>query len=134
MHSLLPHPLWVFAPQTTSQGNLPSLAYLKLQLLASLTGAHFLFCISSNYCLHLIFYMGICAQSLQSCLPLCDPMDCSCQTPLSTGFFQAKVLEWVAMPSSGIFPTQGSNLHHPVSPTLQADSLPTEPLGKHYIL
>ena len=33
MHSLLPHSLWVFAPQTTSQGNLSSLAYLKLQLL-----------------------------------------------------------------------------------------------------
>ena len=41
VHSLLLHPLWVFAPQTTSQGNLSSLAYLKLQLLASLTGAHF---------------------------------------------------------------------------------------------
>ena len=31
--------------------------------------------------------------------------------PLSKGILQAKILEWVAMPSSrGIFPTQGSNL------------------------
>ena len=86
MHSLLPHPLWVFAPQTASRGNRSSLAHLKLQLLTSLTGAHFLFHISSNYCLHLKFYMGICTQSLQSCLPLCNPIDCSCQTPLSMGF------------------------------------------------
>ena len=28
----------------------------------------------------------VCAQSLQSCLTLCDPMDCSCQAPLSMGF------------------------------------------------
>ena len=32
------------------------------------------------------------------------------QAPLSTGILQARILEWVAMPSSrGIFPTQGSN-------------------------
>ena len=48
----------------------------------------------------------------QLCLTLCDPMDCtplgsSVQAPL---VLQARILEWVAMPSSrGIFPTQGSN-------------------------
>ena len=32
------------------------------------------------------------------------------QAPLSTGILQARILEWVAMPSSrGIFPSQGSN-------------------------
>ena len=35
-----------------------------------------------------------------TCLTLCDPMDCSPQVPLSMGIFQAKILEWVAMPSS----------------------------------
>ena len=25
----------------------------------------------------------LCAKSLQSCLTLCNPMDCSCQAPLS---------------------------------------------------
>ena len=46
----------------------------------------------------------------QSCLTLCDPMYCS-QAPLSPGkILQARILEWVAMPSSkGIFPTQGLN-------------------------
>ena len=36
-------------------------------------------------------------QLLQSCQTLCDPMD---QAPLSMGFFPARILEWVAMPSS----------------------------------
>ena len=31
---------------------------------------------------------------------LCDLMDCSCQTPLSMGFLQARILEWVAISSS----------------------------------
>ena len=36
----------------------------------------------------------------QSCLTLCEPMDCSHQAPLSMGIFQARILEWVVMPSS----------------------------------
>ena len=31
------------------------------------------------------------------------------QAPLSVGILQARILEWVDTPSSGIFPTQGSN-------------------------
>ena len=44
---------------------------------------------------------SVCAQSLQSCLVFCDPMHCSRQAPLSMGTLQARMLEWVAMPSSG---------------------------------
>ena len=40
----------------------------------------------------------MCAKSLQSCLTLSDPMDCS--PPCSLGILQARVLEWVAVPSS----------------------------------
>jgi len=36
----------------------------------------------------------------QSCLTLCKPMDCSHQAPLSMGILQARILEWVVMPSS----------------------------------
>ena len=39
------------------------------------------------------------AKSLQSCPTLCDPMDLPHQAPLSMGILQAKILEWVAMPS-----------------------------------
>ena len=50
------------------------------------------------------------------------------QAPLSMGILQARILEWVAMPS---FPTQESGIK-PRSPVLQAESLPSEPLGKPY--
>ena len=45
------------------------------------------------------------------------------QAPLSMGILQARILEWVAMPSS-----RGSS--QPRSPTLEADSLPSEPPEK----
>ena len=39
-----------------------------------------------------------------------DPMDCSPPDPLPMGILQARILEWVAMPSlQGIIPTQGLN-------------------------
>ena len=42
---------------------------------------------------------------------------------------QARILEWVAMPSSGDLPNPGIE---PRSPTLQADSLLSEPPGRPY--
>ena len=47
----------------------------------------------------------MCAQSLQSYPTLCDAMDCSPPGSSIHGILQARILEWVAMPSSrGIFP------------------------------
>ena len=48
------------------------------------------------------------------------------QAPLSVGILQARILEWIAMSSWGIFLTQGSNLHllH-----RQMGSLPLAPPG-----
>ena len=61
---------------------------------------------------------------LPSCVWLCaTPWTVARQAPLSMGIFQARILEWVAMPSS-----RGSS--KPRSPTLQADSLLSEPPGK----
>ena len=57
---------------------------------------------------------------IQSFPTLCDPM-----APLSMGILQARILEWVAMPSS-----RESNLGiKPRSPALQAASLLSEPPG-----
>ena len=39
-------------------------------------------------------------KSLQSCPTLCDPMDCSPPSSSVHGILQARILEWVAMPSS----------------------------------
>ena len=41
-----------------------------------------------------------CAKLHQSCLTLCDPMDCGHQAPLSMEIIQARTLVWVSMPSS----------------------------------
>ena len=40
------------------------------------------------------------AKSLQSCPTLCDPIDGSPQGSPVPGILQARLLEWVAMPSS----------------------------------
>ena len=41
-----------------------------------------------------------CAKLFQSCLNLCDPMDCSPPGSTIHAILQARILEWVAMPSS----------------------------------
>ena len=60
----------------------------------------------------------------QSCLTLCDPMDCSPPGSSVHGILQARMLEWVAMPSPGDLPDTEIESR---SPALQAGSLPSEP-------
>ena len=63
----------------------------------------------------------------QSCPTLCDPMGYSPPGSSAMGILQARILELVAMPSSGDLPNPEIELR---SPTLQAESLPSEPPGK----
>ena len=63
----------------------------------------------------------------QSCLTLCNPIDCTPPVSSVHGILEARILEWVAMPSSRGLPNPGIK---PRSPTLQADLLPSEPPGK----
>ena len=58
----------------------------------------------------------------QSCPTLCDPVDYTVH-----GILQARILQWVAVPSPGYLPNPGIE---PRSPTLRANSLPAEPQGK----
>ena len=44
--------------------------------------------------------MSVCAKSLQSCLALCDLMDCSLPGSSVHGILQARILEWADMPYS----------------------------------
>ena len=64
------------------------------------------------------------AQLLQSCPTLCNRMDCNPPGSSVHGILQARILEWVAMPSS-----RGS--FQPRDPTciscITVDYLPTEP-------
>ena len=63
----------------------------------------------------------------QSCPTLCDPMDYIPPGFSVHGLLQARILEWVAIPFSRVLPDP---VIGPGSPTLQADSLPSEPSGK----
>ena len=42
----------------------------------------------------------MCVLVAQSCLTLCDPMDCSPPGSSVHGILQARILEWVAIPFS----------------------------------
>ena len=62
---------------------------------------------------------------------MCDPTDCSPPGSSEHGILQARILGWVAMPSSGDLPDSGIK---PVSLTVnlhwQVGSLPLVPPGK----
>ena len=60
----------------------------------------------------------------QSCPILCDPLDCS------QGFFGQEYWSRVSFPPPGDPPDPRFKSKSPVSPVLQANSLPAEPLGK----
>ena len=71
-------------------------------------------------CSHVLLnlYHSACAQSLRHVQLFATPWTIACQAPLSTGVFQATILEWVAISS-----TRGSSwprnwTYEPVSPTL----------------
>ena len=66
----------------------------------------------------------------QSCLTLCDRMDCSPrQAPLSTEFSRQEYWGGLPFPSPGDLPDPGIKTR---SPALQADSLLSEPPEKYY--
>ena len=50
--------------------------------------------------LSLFLYACVRAKSIQLCLTLCDPKDCDLQGSSVHGILQARILEWVAVPSS----------------------------------
>ena len=74
------------------------------------------------------------AKSLQLCLTLCDPMDCSPAGSSVHGILQERILEWVAMPSSKDLPDPGIEPKSPAVPALQADSLPLSLQGSSQII
>ena len=64
----------------------------------------------------------------QSHLTFCDPMACSLPRLLCPwGFSRQEYWSWLPCPPPGDIPNQGIE---PRSPTLQADSLPSETAGK----
>ena len=66
----------------------------------------------------LIRYVCVGAKSLQLCPTLCNPMDCNTPGSPVRGILQARILEWVAMPSPGDLPDPGIELASLMSPAL----------------
>ena len=70
-----------------------------------------------------------CAQLLQSCLTLCNPMDCSLPVSSVHEILQARILEWVVIPFTGDFPISGTEPKSHESPALHTCSLPLSHQG-----
>ena len=70
----------------------------------------------------------------QSCPTLCYLKDCSLPGFSVLVICQARILEWVAISSSRGFSLPRNQTASPVSPELQADSLPIEPLLRLLLL
>ena len=79
-------------PFANTSGHLVITLYLQTFL------THSVFRNQLTLCMH--------AKSLQLCLTLCNPMDCSPPGSSVPGILQARILEWVAIPSS-----RGSSQH-----------------------
>ena len=75
-----------------------------------------------------------CVLSLQSCLTLCDPVNCSPPAPLSMGFFRQEYWSGLSFPPSGDHPDLGIEPASLTSPAWQAMSLPLLPPGKPIVL
>ena len=80
-----------------------------------------------------------CAQSLQSSLTVCYPMDCSPPGFSVHGFFRHEYWSELPCPPPGDLPNQGIQPESPVPPALHVDSLPFshqgspwEGLGENY--
>ena len=56
-------------------------------------------------------YVHVCAKSHQSCLTLCNSMDCSSLGFSLHGILQARYWSGLPFPTQGIFPIQGLNPH-----------------------
>ena len=74
----------------------------------------------------ILYIAEVHAKLLQSCPPLCDPMDYSPPDSSVEGIFQPRILEWVSMLSSrGSSWLQGSNSHLFISHALAGRSFTT---------
>ena len=64
------------------------------------------------------------AKLLQSCPTLCNPLDCSPPGSSVHGILQARIWSGLPCPPPGDLPDSVTEPVSPVTPTLQADSLP----------
>ena len=88
-------------------------------------------------CIHCSMLLGcrMCMLRHFSRVWLCDPMNCGLPGSSVCGILQARILEWVAMPSSrGSSPPMDPTHVYYVSCIIQVGSLPVVPPGKPMLL
>ena len=71
---------------------------------------------------------GVCVYVFSHVQLFVTPWTTACQAPLSMGFSRKEHWSGLPCPSPGDIPDPGIK---PLSPAWQADSLPSEPPGKH---
>ena len=74
--------------------------------------------------------LSVCVHA-QSCLILCNPMDCSTQVSSVHGIFQARILEWIAISFSRKSQPRDQTRIFYIS-YWQASSLPAEPIQQEF--
>ena len=74
----------------------------------------------------------MCVLATQSCLPLCDAMDCGPRGSSVHGSLQARIWSGLPFPPPGDLPNPGIELASPVSPALQAGFFIAETPRKPY--
>ena len=97
--SLLPFPSLGDLPDPRIEPTSPALQTDSL-LLSHQESHNIVYCILYTQYSMCICSMCAFAHLLESCLTLCDPMDCSPPGSSVHGILQAGILQWVAMPSS----------------------------------
>ena len=81
-------------------------------------------------CVHSATYQNSCLVG-NLCVTVCNPMDCSPPGSSVHGIFQARIVEWVAFPSSGDLPDAGIN---PTSSELAGRFFTMNHQGRPYFL
>ena len=107
-------------------GDLPNPRFEPLSLTSpALTGGFFTTSTTWEAPVLCDMYANVCvhAQTLQLHPTLCNPLDCSPPGSSVHGILQARILEWIAMPSSRDVPNPGIKPMSPESPALQVDSV-----------
>ena len=80
----------------------------------------------------ILLYFNTKVEAAQSCLTLCDPLDCSLPGSSVHGILQTRILEWVSIPFSRRFSWPRDRTH--VSYIAGRFFLPSEPPGKPKLL
>ena len=79
---------------------------------------------------YLVLMRSKCCVSCSVISDSATPWTVAPQAPLSMGFSRPEYWSGLPFPSPGDLPDPGTEPMSPLSPALQADSLPTKPLGK----